>query len=215
VEFMVDSVASQRTVRLLMALWDGALSQGSLMGKVKKSGEKAADYKPIVEQLIEDGAVTRSGEKRSVKILLLEPGKQLLGNLLRDPQFKFAGQIGKATANVLLAVMRSQSAVTVANSKAVEPIQSYDGFKTIALETFDRLNQDFNMDNLVPIYRIRRAIGVKVDRERFNQWLLQMQTEKVLRLQGGSVEDSAADKIEDSISTDISGLRCYAKRLAA
>jgi hypothetical protein len=212
---MVDSVASQRTVRLLMALWDGALSQGSLMEKVKKSGEKAADYKLIVEQLIEDGSVTRSGEKRSVKILLLEPGKQLLGNLLRDPQFKFDGQIGKPAANVLLAVMRSQSAVTVANSKAVEPIQSYDGFKTIALETFDRLNQDFNMDNLVPIYRIRRAIGDRVSRKDFDSWLLELQATDIFQLLEGSVEDSAPDKIEDSISTRVSGLRCYAKRLDA
>jgi hypothetical protein len=211
---MVDSVASQRTVRLLMVLWDGALTKGKLIQKVKKSGETAKDYHSIVEQLVKDGTISQSGEKRSVKILLLEPGRQLLGNLLRDPQFKFDGQIGKTAANVLIAVMRSQSAVTVANSSTVAPIQSYDGFKTIALETFDRLNQDFNMDNLVPIYRIRRAMGDRVTRTQFNNWLLKMQSDDILQLLEGTVEDSAPDKIEDSITNQIGKLRCYAKQLA-
>jgi hypothetical protein len=212
---MMNSTASQRTVRLLMALWDGALSQGTLIKKVKKSGEVSKDYQSIVEQLIQDGAVTRSGEKRSVRILLLEHGKQLLGNLLRDPKFKFDGQIGKPAANVLLNVMRSQAADPVGSPAAVESIHSYEVFKTIALETFDRLNQDFNMDNLVPIYRIRRAIGDRVSRKDFDSWLLELQATDIFQLLEGSVEDSALDKIEDSISTRVSGLRCYAKRLDA
>jgi hypothetical protein len=219
---MVDSVESQQTVRLLMALWDGALTKGELIQKVKKSGEKAQDCRPIVEPIVEklvkDGAIAQSGEKRSVKILLLEPGKQLLGNLLSNPKFEFSEQIGKQigkpAANVLLAVMRSQATVVIANSSTVEPIQSYDGFKTIALETFDRLNQDFNMDNLVPIYRIRRAIGDRVTRTQFNNWLLKMQSDDILQLLEGTVEDSAPDKIEDSITNQIGKLRCYAKQLA-
>jgi predicted nucleic acid-binding Zn ribbon protein len=150
-----------------------------------------------------------------VKILLLEPGKQLLGNLLRDPKFKFDGQIGKPAANVLLDVMRSQAADPVGSPAAVESIHSYEVFKTIALETFDRLNQDFNMDNLVPIYRIRRVIGARVSRKDFDSWLLELQATDIFQLLEGSVEDSAPDKIEDSISTKVSGLRCYAKRLEA
>jgi hypothetical protein len=211
---MVDSVASQRSVRLLMALWDGALTKGKLIEKVKRSGETAKNYHLIVKQLIDDGAVTESGEKRSVKILLLEPGKQLLGNLLRNPQFKFDGQIGKPAANVLLAVMRSQAADPVGSTATVELIQSYEAFKLIALETFDRLNQDFNMDNLVPIYRIRRAIGDRVDRQNFTIWLLKMQSSDIFQLTEGSVEDSALDKIEDSVRTLSGKLRCYAKRIA-
>jgi hypothetical protein len=81
------------------------------------------------------------------------------------------------------------------------------------LDTYDQLNRDFNLDNLVPIYRIRRVIGGRVSRSNFNAWLLKMQTEKVFRLQGGSVEDSAPDKIEDSVTTEVSGLRCFATRL--
>ncbi len=78
---MVDSVASQRTVRLLMALWDGALSQGSLMGKVKKSSEKAADYRSIVEQLIQDGAVIQSG-KKLCKLKILQVSKDLFNAVI-------------------------------------------------------------------------------------------------------------------------------------
>jgi hypothetical protein len=212
---MVASAESQRAVRLLMALWDGALTKGKLIEKVKKSGEAAKDYHPIIEQLIQDKALALSGEKRSTKVMLLEAGKQLLGELLRDPKFQFGGQIGKSAANVLLAVMRSQAAAPTTSSTKVELINSYEAFKTVALETFDRLNQDFNMDNLVPIYRIRREIGAQVSRKDFDSWLLELQATDIFQLLEGSVEDSAPDKIEDSITTKVSGLRCYAKRLEA
>jgi hypothetical protein len=211
---MMNSTASQRTVRLLMALWDGALSQGTLIKKVKKSGEVSKDYQSIVDQLIQDGTVTRSGEKRSVKILLLEPGKQLLGNLLRDPKFKFDGQIGKPAANVLLDVMRSQAADPVGSPATVESIQSYEVFKTIALETFDRLNQDFNMDNLVPIYRIRRAIGDRVDRQKFDSWLLDMQGHDAVQLIGGEMPELTPELDQDSIRTALGAPRYYIRRLA-
>jgi hypothetical protein len=211
---MMNSTAGQRTVRLLMALWDGALSQGTLIKKVKKSGEASKDYQSIVEQLLQDGAVIRTGEKRSVKILLLEPGKQLLGNLLHDPKFKFDGQIGKPAANVLLAVMRSQATVAVSSNSAVELIQSYDAFKRIALETFDRLNQDFNMDNLVPIYRIRRAIGGRVDRQKFDSWLLDMQEHDAVQLIGGEMPELTPELDQDSIRTALGAPRYYVKRLA-
>ena len=40
-----------------------------------------------------------------------------------------------------------------------------------------------------------------------------MQAEDIFQLEGGSVEDSAPDKIEDSITTELDGLRCYASKL--
>jgi hypothetical protein len=211
---MVASAETQRTVRLLIALWDGALTKGKLIEKVKKSGEAAKDYHPIVDQLIQDGTFAISGEKRSAKVMLLESGKQLLGELLRDPQFEFGGQIGKSAANVLLAVIRSQASVPAVSTPQVEQIDSYETFKAVALETFDRLNRDFNLDNLVPIYRIRRSIGNRIDRQNFTSWLLKMQSGDILQLTEGSVEDSAPDKIEDSVRTPSGKLRCYAKFIA-
>jgi predicted nucleic acid-binding Zn ribbon protein len=65
----------------------------------------------------------------------------------------------------------------------------------------------------VPIYRIRREIGDRVSRSQFTEWLMEMQANDILQLQGGSVEDSAPDKIEDSIRNELGKLRCYARRL--
>jgi hypothetical protein len=84
----------------------------------------------------------------------------------------------------------------------------------VALETYDQLNRDYNFDNLVPIYRIRRAIGERVTRSQFNEWLIKMQADNIFLLQESGVEDSARDKLEDSVSTPISGLRCYATKKA-
>jgi hypothetical protein len=78
---------------------------------------------------------------------------------------------------------------------------------------YDQLNKDYNYDNLVPIYRIRRTIGDQVTRSQFSEWMLEMQANDIFQLMEGSVEDSAPDKIEDSISIELVGLRCYAKRL--
>jgi hypothetical protein len=60
---------------------------------------------------------------------------------------------------------------------------------------------------------MRRTIGDRVTRSQFSEWMLEMQANDILQLQGGSVEDSAPDKLEDSMSTKLSGLRCYAKSL--
>jgi hypothetical protein len=78
---------------------------------------------------------------------------------------------------------------------------------------YDSLNRDYNLDDLVPIYRMRREIGERVGRSQFNEWLLEMQANDIFQLLEGSVEDSAPDKIEDSITTKVNGLRCYVKRL--
>lgn len=106
----------------------------------------------------------------------------------------------------------ASNGVAKSNGK-VTKIDSYDAFKTIALETFDKLNQDFNLDNLVPIYRIRRTIGDRVERSKFDEWLLEMQATDIFQLQGGSLPDGDSTKLEDSITTELSGLRCYATLL--
>ena len=69
------------------------------------------------------------------------------------------------------------------------------------------------MDDLVPLYRIRREIGDRVTRSQFDEWLLEMQANDILQMQGGSLPDNDPAKIEDSITTEVSGLRCYAKLL--
>jgi hypothetical protein len=94
-------------------------------------------------------------------------------------------------------------------------ISSYADFERVTLNLYEQLNRDYNFDRLVPIYRLRREIGDRISRSEFNQWLLEMQSNDKIRLQGSSLPDNDPSKIEDSITTELSGLRCYIKRINA
>ena len=106
-----------------------------------------------------------------------------------------------------------ESKVTEKSAPQSDEIKSYDEFKAVALEVYNQINYDYNCRDLVPIYRIRRTIGAKVSRRQFNDYLLEMQGDEIFQLKEGSVEDSALDKIEDSVSTELDGLRCFASLL--
>ena len=93
-------------------------------------------------------------------------------------------------------------------------IASYDEFKSEALEVYDKLNRDYNLNDLVPIYRIRREIGDRIGRENFNEWLLEMQANDIFQLMAGEMPDITPDKREDSITIPGGGLRYYAKHLS-
>ena len=211
----LTSMATNFEVRLLLELWnfDGVpIGQGKLN---ERFSGKAADKNAAREGLMASGSIEVAGEGKAKGFVLTDVGKALLGTSLANDTFEFTAGIGQRTANVLLKWLRSTpvtSAEPVAKTVG-SAIESYEAFKVVALEIYDRLNRDFKLDHLVPIYRIRRAIGQQASRNNFNSWLLKMQTEKIFRLQGGSVEDSSPDKIEDSITTEVSGLRCFAKLL--
>ena len=211
--------------RLLLTLWDlggeGEEIQGvkksELTSRVKrkKGGKKIGKYQGIYEELEQAGAIRIETKNRAVLVYITDLGKQILGRGLQNPHFNFEGTvIATRLANALLRWIRETN-----NGEIVEvdlgkkAIASYNDFKQVALAVYDRLNQDYNYDNLVPIYRIRREIGDRVSRSQFNEWMLEMQANDIIQLQGGSVEDSALDKIEDSISTAIGGLRCFARKL--
>ncbi|MEH2165879.1 MAG: hypothetical protein V7K41_04220 [Nostoc sp.] len=221
------------STRLLLALWDlGGTQQevkkGQLTKRIVAKSQKVADYQGIFEELQNQGAIAISKKGYS---LTSGKGLELLTEGLRSGDFKFEGTIvGTWAVNALVRWISQidlavSSADVPVNGKGAlaelsdrvasrrEGIASYDEFKSVALEVYDKLNQNYSLDDLVPIYRIRREIGDRVSREDFNRWLLEIQEKDILQLQGGSIEDSAQDKIEDSITTKVSGLRCYAKRL--
>jgi hypothetical protein len=216
------------STRLLLALWDlGGVQQevkkGQLTKRIVSKSKKVADYQGIFEELQKQGAIAISKKGYS---LTSGKGLEVLGEGLRSSDFKFEGTIvGTWAANALLRwISQIDVAVTSAdvlvNGKSAlaqlsKGIASYDEFKSVALEVYDKLNYEYNFNNLVPIYRIRRGIGDRVSRTEFSEWLLKMQEKDVLQLQGGTVEDNAPDKIEDSITTVLDGLRCYAKLLKA
>lgn len=220
-----QNIAQTRT-RLLLALWDlGGTQQevkkGQLTKRIVSKSQKVADYQGSLEELQNQGAIAISTKGYS---LTSGKGLEVLGEGLRSGDFKFEGTIvGTWAANALVKwISQIDVAVTGAdvpvNGKSAlaelsKGIASYDEFKSVALEVYDKLNQNYNLDDLVPIYRIRREIGDRVSRREFSEWLLEMQEKDILQLQGGSLPDNDPAKLEDSVTTEVSGLRCYAKLL--
>jgi len=212
-------------VRVLLNLWDLGggkmmVKKGDLTKRIVRTNETSVRYRDVLGELQEAGAIVYSLVNRVTLVELSARGKEVLADGLksRDSLFEFDGsQIGTRLGNALLKWIRHQDgAAVVAVEKGkgdAGAIASYEDFKAVALDVYDSLNRDYNLDDLVPIYRMRRAIGERVGRSQFNEWLLEMQANDIFQLQGGSVEDSAPDKIEDSITTKVNGLRCYAKRL--
>lgn len=207
-------------IRLLLNLWDlgegqGVVNKGKLLRSASKDKDKAIAYKNTLLSLIDGGAIAVSKENRTEKYALSDAGLQRLTSGLRSPDFSFDGAlVGSRLANAALKLVCQNQDQSV-NMVSAPKISTYDEFKAVALETYDQLNRDYNFDNLVPIYRIRRAIGERVTRSQFSDWLLELQSNNILQLQGGGVEDDAPDKLEDSILTKVSGLRCYAKKLVS
>lgn len=223
---MTSKNTVQTRTRLLLALWNlggtqQEVNKRQLHDRIVSKTKKVADYQGIFEELQTQGAIAISKKGYS---LTSGKGLEVLGEGLRSSDFKFEGTIvGTWAANALVKWINQIDVAVVGadvpvNGKSAlaelsEGITSYDEFKPVALEVYDKLNYEYNFNNLVPIYRIRRAIGERVSRTEFNDWLLETQANDILQLQGGSVEDSASDKIEDSVATELDGLRCYATRL--
>ena len=221
---------TQARTRLLLALWDlGGVNQevkkGDLTKRIVSKGKKIADYQSVFEELENEQAISKSKKGYSLE---LPKGLEVLDENLKSTDFTFEGTIvGTWAANALLkwihemncgintvnkdSTTASENIVSKTDSKS--NIASYDEFKQLALQVYEQLNSDYNLDNLVPIYRIRRKIGDRLSRKQFSEWLLEMQAEDIFQLEGGSVEDSAPDKIEDSITTELDGLRCYTSKL--
>jgi len=204
-------MATNFEVRLLLELWnfDGVpIGQGKLN---ERFSGKAADKNAAREGLMASGLIEVAGEGKAKGFVLTDVGKALLGTSLANDEFKFS----QRTANVLLKWLRSTpvtSAEPVAKTVG-SAIESYEAFKVVALETFDRLNRDFNMDNLVPIYRIRREIGERVERSEFDEWLLEMQASDVLQLIGGEMPELTPEISQESVKTALGAIRYYAKKI--
>lgn len=216
-----------KETRLLLFLWDlggveKEVKKGELTERLKRKKEKAGDYQDTYEELEKAGAIALS--KKMVS-LTTPKGLQMLNEGLKSDEFQFDSAIGAKAANALLKWLREQSTSgkgAVSNgasapadtAKSAEgAIASYDEFKQVALDIYNRLNQDYNLNDLVPIYRIRHAIANRVSRSHFNEWLMEMQANEIFLLMAGEMRDITPDKREDSIETPGGGLRYYAKRL--
>ena len=223
---MSTNAEVKRQTRLLLNLWDlGGVGKevklGELNKQVKRSGEKKTHYQKIYEKLEQEEAIERTKKDNSIKVSLTNKGLQMLDAGIKNPDFQYSPQqrVGRKDFNALLKWIKHLNSQVSSNNENTNgnesKITSYEEFKQVALDVYDKLNKGYNYDDLVPIYRIRREIAEKVDRIQFDEWLLEMQANDIFQLMEGSVEDSAPDKIKDSITTELSGLRCYAKRLVA
>lgn len=220
-----DLQASYAKNRLLLALWElggseQKVAKGKLTKRILSKGQKMADYQDILDDLEAQGAINVAKKGSSTSYTLTSPiGLEVLGAGLRSGEFKFKGNIiGTWAANALLRWIRAVDVVVAApvgsgNEVKGGVIGSYEEFKSIALDVYDKLNKDYNLDDLVPIYRIRREIGEQVSREKFNKWLVELQADDILQLIAGEIPDFTTDKREDSISIPGTQLRSYAKRL--
>jgi len=208
--------------RILLALWalggtKQEVKKGDFRKRVVPKGKKIADYNQIFDELEKDNAIAISKKGYS---LVSPKGLEFLAEGLKSDDFRFEGTIvGTWAANALLRWIgevesSAKEAPAPQNGKSLNnAIASYKEFEKTTLEVYENLNRDYNFNNLVPIYRIRREIGDRVSRKQFSEWLLEMQAEDIFQLQGGSLPDNDPTKIKDSIETELSGLRCYAKLL--
>jgi len=208
--------ANHAKTRFLLALWalgGNDVKKGDLMPFATRGDEKSSDFQPIIDELDAKGVIKITNNKLSIT----PSGLNLLHQCLQNQAFEYDGNVGARTVNALLRWIRNQEHPSLVemqgNGRTIEQIKSYEEFTKVASEAFDQLNRDYNLDNFVPIYRIRRHIGERVSRSQFNDWMLEMQANDMFEFLEGSVEDSAPDKIEDSITTKFGKLRCYAKRL--
>ena len=212
-------------IRSLLWIWFAQRTaqpptQAQVVRKLKRKAEAAADYRKILKGLIEAEAVA----VKEKACILTPKGEARLAEGLLKSDFELPGTIvGSWVANALLAWLRSdvaqQPTAAPSSQNALNgrvdgvSIQSYEDFQAVALETYERLNQDYNLDDLVPIYRIRRELGDRLSRSDFNAWLLEMQAEDILQLIGGEMSELTPDKAEDSVKTRMGDIRYYAQRL--
>lgn len=178
----------------------------------------------------QDRAITAipKGKTSDYIYSIAESGKMKLAEGLADPDFVFTKNVGVKTTNPLLKWLRQSTHLTESTKDtnhysvnqsgslingSVPKIDSYEEFSKTALETYDQLNQDYNLGDLVPIYRIRREMGDRLSRREFNDWLLKVQKEELVQLMGGELPGVTPDQLEDSVAIPDIGTRFYVKRL--
>ncbi len=206
--------------RVLLNLW--ALDESPVAQyKFVPSGKA---YKTALEQLSTNGALSKEKVKGHNRYAVTQQGEQKLADGLTSDKFEFAGSsIGIKTINAVIRWFRQNTSTQVSakppKAKSSQCngnglIESYESFSKTALETYDQLNQDYNLDDLVPIYRIRREIGDRLPRKKFNEWLLEVQANDLVQLMGSDLSNVTPDQMEDSLTIPGAGARFFVKRLS-
>jgi hypothetical protein len=203
-------------IRLLLALFHLGgqdVSKSQWLNLFKRKSEKIKDMQSLVISLEQEGSIKIITSKSIQKVSLLLKGQDKLRDGLINNQLSFSSSVVSTKfIKALLQWMQSEN-VKINMPTDTPKLNSYPEFKQQIMEIYEKLNSDYKFGDLVPIYHIRRQMGKAIERHEFDEWLLEMQADDILQLLEGSVEDSASDKIADSIRTPLSGLRCYARKL--
>jgi len=187
--------------------------------KSKFISSRSPAYKTALGHLVETGLLKEEPKNKKTNVYdITDEGQTQLSQSLSNADFVFSAVTGPKTTNALLKWFRQDSQVSHSshnqNGNGSAPgIESYNSFAQTMLETYDRLNQDYNLDDLVPIYRVRRALGDRLPRQKFNEWLLEVQANDLVQLMGGNLPDATTDQLEDSVAIPGGGTRFYVKRL--
>jgi hypothetical protein len=115
-------------------------------------------------------------------------------------------------AKAKAAVKKEKTGEKAAKQKG-KPIESYGDFRREVARIYDKINTEESLNDLVPIYRIRRELGDRVSREQFKEWMMDIQADDKIQLMGGQVPGVTQDQREDSITIPGGGLRFYARKL--
>ena len=213
----LQSTEFHAKIRFLLVLWD--MGEGKQKVRKTELPDSALGMRrnAILELLEKDEAIAIEKENRCLVVSFTDRGLQMLAEGLDRPDFEFdrkKTQIGTKYANGLLKWYRHQGSATVAEPASVPEtaIASYEEFKSHVLPLFDKLDKNNNYMGLVPIWKLRRELGARVSREEFNDWMMEMQAEKLFYLQSGEARGATDDEKRDSISSEVRGLLFYASK---
>lgn len=207
------------TTRLLLGLWsldgmDAAVKRSEVMKRARIGKERVGDYSSIVDALVADGSIAVEMVGRSMVFRLLAPGVDRLRAGVLNPEFGFDGTVvvGTRFVSPLLRFFREVVAIApiVVEAVPVEKIEDYEAFKPILLDTYRELLSRFNYDRLVPIYQIRSELGDRVDREMFNQWIIQSHKDDVLEMMDCGERDMTHEEAAGSVQPPFGRLWFFA-----
>lgn len=212
-------MTNQAQTRLLLALWElgGAkqeVNKGKLHDRIKSKDKKIADFKDIFAELEKKGAIAIS---KKGYFLESPQGLEVLSEGLKSADFKFEGTIvGTWAANALVRWIGemdgADSGANVPVKGVKTGIKSYDEFKSEILDLFDKLNKGNAYSGLVPIWHLRDELKERVSPDKFNEWMMEMQAEKLLYLQSGEARGATEEQKRKSIDSEIRGLLFYASQ---
>lgn len=92
----------------------------------------------------------------------------------------------------------------------VHSIKTEGEFEDLALHAYSKLQKEHH--DLVPIFKLRRAIGELVPRDKFDNYMKELERKNIFTFIGGSVSNNnESEDRGDSLQTSSSGLRTNAK----